>query len=107
MNCYAYPVIFDAMKSNDEYYLSIEFYDTTIEYIYKKNGKIHLKDNQKEIAYTSNFNYFTNKPINKITIIQDKYGFVFRDIFVKKYFKAATVIQKKWKNRPKYLVLKM
>ena len=99
MNCYAYPVIFDSIKSENNNYLAVHLYDSIL-FIYKKHNKIHLKEPEKETIYDiDSFNFFTNKPINKITILCDKYGTVFNDIFVKKYYKAASVIQNEWKIR--------
>jgi hypothetical protein len=99
MNWYAYPIIFDAMKEYKNTYLSIEMYDSTV-YIYQKNGHIYIKDLEKEIIHTpETFNFHTNKIIEKITIIQDKTGFLFCDIFDKRYFKAATIIQDAWKKQ--------
>lgn len=98
MNFYAYPIIFDAMKSSLDNYISVNLYESII-YIYRKNNLIFVKDNEKEIIYTQrNFNWFSNKPIEKITIIKDKCGSHFIDIFNKNHFKAAILIQQAWKN---------
>ena len=99
MNCYAYPIIFDAVKSNSDNILQIELYDSNI-FIYKEKDKIIIKEGNMEISMSkSNFNFYSNKPINKITIIKDKYGHLFRDIFVREYMRAATIIQNVWRER--------
>ena len=99
MNYYAYPLIFDAMKSSGEKYLSIQFCDNKVIYIYRKNKVIYLKDNNKVIIYNfNNFNFFANIPIERITIIFDKYGTRFTDIFNKNRFKAAIKIQQSWRK---------
>jgi hypothetical protein len=99
MNCFAYPVIFDAMKSKVDNYLSIEYYDSGFIHIYRKGGKIYVKDGDCLNSYTpSTFNFYTPKPINKITIIWDKYGQPFSTIFDKDYFRASVLIQRAWKN---------
>ena len=104
MNCYAYPLIFEAVKSNNNNSLSVTFYDNTVVYICKKNDKIFIKDNKKiYVRSPKSFNFYNNKPIDKITIIWDKYGHQFKNIFDKNYFNASVVIQKAWK---KYLLKK-
>ena len=98
MNYYAYPLIFDAMKSTVDNYMSIELSDSLI-YIYRKNDIIYVKDDEKTIVYHNNFNFFINKPIIKITIIYDKYGHRFSEIFNKSYFRAAITIQRKFRQQ--------
>ena len=98
MNCYAYPLIFDAMKSNVSNNLLIELYDSSF-HIYRKDEFIILKDTNGLIYYDLNtFNFYSNKPINKITIMCDKYGPLFREIFVRQYWMAAIIIQRSWKK---------
>ncbi len=102
MNCYAYPLIFDAMKSDVGNNLLIELYDSSLN-IYRKDEFIILKDDNGLIYYDlNNFNFYSNKPIIKITIMCDKYGALFREIFVKHYWKAAVSIQRSWKKHKKY-----
>jgi hypothetical protein len=98
MNCYAYPIIFEAMKEKVDNFLSVELYDSII-HIYRKNGYIYIQDFEKEIIYElGNFNFYSRKPIEKITIICDKYGGKHSIIFDKQYVKAATIIQRSWKR---------
>lgn len=98
MNCYAYPVIFESMKEKIDNFLSIQLYDSII-HIYRKDGFIYIKDYEKEIIYEpKNFNFYSRKPIEKITIIYDKYGGKQSTIFEKEYVKAATIIQRSWKR---------
>ena len=96
MNWYAYPVVFDAVKSDKCNYVSIELYDEFV-YIYKEKSFIIIKyKNTERVCTEETFNFFSNKPIEKVTLIKDKYGFLFHDIFNKKTCYAARVIQKSW-----------
>ena len=96
MNYHAYNCIHESMKN--EKYLAIYYYDS-MNYIYKQNNHIVVKDIEKEVFYNCDeFDFKCNKPIEKITVIQDKYGFVFSDIFNKKYLRAALTIQRAWKK---------
>ena len=98
MNCYAYPIIFETMKSKSDNHLSIELLDSFV-YITKKGNDIFVKFSGISFHYTpETFNFSIDKPIIKITIIRDKYGPVFSDIFDRSYWKAATIIQRKWRN---------
>ena len=98
MNCYAYPIIFEAMKENVNNFLSVELYDSII-HIYRKDDLIYISDYEKEIIYKyPNFNFYSSKPIEQITIIHDKYGGKQSTIFHKEYFKAAAIIQRAWKR---------
>ena len=103
MNCYAYPLIFDAIKSNINNNLLIELYDSSLT-IYRKDEFVILRDDSGLIYYDlNNFNFYSNKPINKITILCDKYGPSFMEIFVKEYWKAAVIVQRSWKKYKKIL----
>jgi hypothetical protein len=100
MNCYAYPLIFETVKNNQILYLSIFLYDSIIN-ITKKNGVICVTGDKKEIYSSDTFNFYSNKPIDKITIVYDNYGASLKDIFNREHFKAATIIQKIWKKNYK------
>ncbi len=96
MNYYAYNCINEAMKGKN--YLAVYFYDS-VTYIYKQHNFIVVKDIEKEVFYKENeFTFQSNKPIEKITVIQDNYGSVFSDIFNKRYLRAALTIQRAWKK---------
>jgi len=96
MNYLAYKSINESLENG--IYMAVYFYDS-INYIYRKNDHIIVKDLEKEVFYKLNeFNFNSNKPIEKITVIQDKYGFVFSDIFDKRYLRAALTIQRAWKK---------
>ena len=100
MNCYAYPIIFDAMKSKNDNYLCLDVMNSNYIYINRKGGDLFVKFNGVSIKYTpKTFNFNIDKPILKITLIGDKYGSVFRDIFNKDYWKASTIIQHAWRNK--------
>jgi len=97
MNCYAYPIIFDALKNNKKLYLSICLYDSVITII-KNYDRILIKKNGKKYVYNKlNFNFYSNKPIEKITIVHDTYGNNYENVFIKKYVHAAVTIQEAWK----------
>jgi hypothetical protein len=97
MNCYAYPIIFDALKKNNKLYLSICLYDSVITII-KNYDRILIKKNGKKYVYNKfNFNFYSNKPIEKITIVHDTYGNNYDNVFIKKYVHAAVTIQEAWK----------
>ena len=80
MNCYAYPLIVEAMKSSFNNFLSVELYNREQVYIYRKHSLIHIRSSNNEKGHSlltyefHNFNYFNNKPIEKVTIIYDKLG---------------------------------
>ena len=96
MNYFAYESINQAIKK--EVYLTVYFYDSLV-YIYRKNENVIVKDLEKEVFYPLNkFQFHSNKPIEKITIIQDTYGPVFSDIFNKRYLQAILTIQRFWKK---------
>ena len=59
MNCYAYPLIFDAMKSNVNNNLLIELYDSSLN-IYRKDEFVILRDDSGLIYYDLNKVYFKN-----------------------------------------------
>ena len=102
MNCYAYPLIVEAMKSSFNNFLSVELYNREQVYIYRKHNLVHVRspNGQKTLTYEiHNFNYFNNKPIEKVTIVYDKLGSMFRDIYNKEYSRAAITIQQAWKNK--------
>ena len=99
MNWYAYPVILDAVKSDNNNYVSIELYDEFV-HIYREKSFIIIKHkNTERVCTEETFNFFSNKPIEKITLVKDKYGFLFHDVFNKKMSHAAKVIQKSWAKR--------
>ena len=104
MNCYAYPIIFDAVKSNLNNYTLIFLYDGSIIRIFKKDEFIILKDSEGMIySDISTFNFNTPKPIENVLIICDKYGPRYSEIFVRNYWKAAVAIQRAWK-RSKFML---
>ena len=99
MNCYAYPIIFDAVKSEKCNNISIYLYDLSTIRIFKKDEFIILKDKDGIIYYNNDtFNFFINKPIRNILIISDKYGPKFSQIFDREYWRSAVAIQKAWKR---------
>ena len=97
MNCYAYPLIFDTVKNNKILNITIQFYDSMV-FISKKDGVISVTGDKKEIYLQENFNFFSNKFIENITVVYDNFGFSHKNIFNREHFKAATVIQKAWKQ---------
>jgi len=100
MNCYAYPIIFDAMKSNSDNCLCLELMNSKNIYINRKGHDLFVKFNGFSFKYTpKTFNFSIEKPILKITLIGDKYGCVFREIFNKDYWKASVIIQRAWRNK--------
>jgi len=87
------------MKKSCDNYLWIELMNSKPVYIYKKGNDLVVKYEAISFNYTpETFNFSIDKPILKITIIQDKYGSVFRTIFDKSYFKAAVIIQQQWRS---------
>ena len=104
MNCYAYPIIFDAIKNKNDNNLSIYFYDSSMIRIFKKDEFIILKDSEGMIYSDINsFNFFNKKPIDTILITCDKYGALFSEIFNRTYWRAAVSIQRAWKKSKKSL----
>uniref|UniRef100_A0A6C0B0N6 Uncharacterized protein n=1 Tax=viral metagenome TaxID=1070528 RepID=A0A6C0B0N6_9ZZZZ len=100
MNCYAYPIIFDAMKSKNDNFLCLELMNCKTVYISRKGDDLFVKYSGICFNYTpKTFNFSIDTPILKITLIGDKYGSVFHDIFNKEYWKASTIIQNAWRNR--------
>jgi len=100
MNCYAYPIIFEAMKSKNDNLLCVELMNSNTVYINRKGDDLFVKFKGISFKYSpKTFNFSIDKPILKITLIGDKYGGVFRDIFNKDYWKASTVIQHAWMKK--------
>ena len=87
------------MKSNSDNFLSMEVLNSNYIYIFKKQNDIIIKYSGFFFKYTpQTFNFSIDKPILNITIIHDKYGQSFKNIFNREYWKAATIIQNKWKQ---------
>ena len=104
MNCLAYPIIFDAMKSNNFNNISIFLYDFSMVHIFRKDEFIILKDSDGTIySDKSTFNFVTTKPIDKIIINCDKYGPMFTEIFDRTYWRASVAVQRAWKRYKKLI----
>jgi hypothetical protein len=98
MNAYAYPIIFEALKDNVNNNLSIYLNNEMIR-IFQKDEFIILKDSEGTIYYDCcDFSFWCEKEIDKITIICDMYGPLFQDVYNRKFWKAATIIQHNWKK---------
>ena len=107
MNNLVYPIVMEALQNSNNNILLIELYDSFVN-IYRKDKFIVVQDSEHEIFYNyNNFNFVCNKPIEKVTIIGDKYGSVYSDIFNKVYFKAAFTIQQAWKNKKESFLSKI
>jgi hypothetical protein len=99
MNYLAYPLIHQALRLNDiNNHLLIESYDEQVR-IHRIEEFVILRDREGFIySYADSFKFLYNKPIYKVTILYDKYGALFREIFVRHYWKAALIIQRAWKR---------
>lgn len=99
MNYLAYPLIHNAIRSNDvNNNLLIESYDSQV-HINRKDEFVILRDNEGLIySDVDSFKFCFKKPIYKVTITHDKYGALFREIFVRCYWQAALLIQRAWKR---------
>ena len=70
--------------------------------IFKNDSFIILKDEEGAIySDDSTFNFVSTKPIDKVTIICDKYGPKFSEIFDRSYWRSAVSIQRAWRKRNK------
>ena len=101
MNYFAEEIITNVILDNNNNYLLVKLYDSFM-YVYRKEKFIVVKNTDNEVFYNnSNFNFTCSKPIETVTIIWDRYGTPYTEIFNKRFCKAATIIQQAWRNKTK------
>ena len=99
MNYLAYPLIHQAIRLNDiNNNLLIESYDEQVR-INRKDEFVIIRDSEGLVySDVDSFKFLYKKPIYKVTITCDKYGTLFREIFIRSYWQSALIIQRAWKR---------